>query len=158
MNKTLRVLNVDDCQQDVALLTRFLSRSGSEIISDRVDTSNAMTIALESREWDVVLCEYTMPNFNALAALAVMKKMKRDIPFIIISGSVGEDVAVEAMRAGAHDYLMKDNLTRLGPTIDRELQEAGNRRPRHQAEEQLRRSPLCNRLLMESNIDELITT
>ncbi len=84
MNKTLRVLNVDDCQQDVALLTRFLSRSGSEIVSDRVDTAKAMTLALESREWDVVLCDYTMPNFNALAALALMKKMKKDIPFIII--------------------------------------------------------------------------
>lgn len=158
MNKTLRVLNVDDCQQDVALLTRFLSRSGSEIISDRVDTAKAMTLALESREWDVVLCDYTMPRFNALAALALMKEMKRDIPFIIISGSVGEDVAVEAMRAGAHDYLMKDNLARLGPTIDRELQEAGNRRARRQAEEQLRGSQLYTRLLMESNIDALMTT
>jgi PAS domain S-box-containing protein len=158
MNKTLRVLNVDDCQQDVALLTRFLTRSGSEIVSDRVDNAKAMTLALESREWDVVLCDYTMPNFNALAALDLMKKMKRDIPFIIISGSVGEDVAVEAMRAGAHDYLMKDNLARLGPTIDRELQEAGNRRARRQAEEQLRGSQLYTRLLMESNIDALMTT
>ncbi len=158
MNKTLRVLNVDDCQQDVALLTRFLTRSGSEIVSDRVDNAKAMTLALESREWDVVLCDYTMPNFNALAALALMKKMKRDIPFIIISGSVGEAMAVEAMRAGAHDYLMKDNLARLGPTIDRELQEAGNRRARRQAEEQLRGSQLYTRLLMESNIDALMTT
>jgi len=158
MNETLRVLNVDDCQQDVALLTRFLSRSGSEIVSDRVDNAKAMTLALESREWDVVLCDYTMPNFNALAALALMKKMKRDIPFIIISGSVGEDVAVEAMRAGAHDYLMKDNLARLRPTIDRELQEAGNRRARRQAEEELRGSRLYTRLLMESNIDALMTT
>jgi PAS domain S-box-containing protein len=158
MNKTLRVLNVDDCQQDVALLTRFLSRSGSDIVSDRVDNAKAMTLALESREWDVVLCDYTMPNFNALAALALMKKMKRDIPFIIISGSVGEDVAVEAMRAGAHDYLMKDNLARLRPTIDRELQEAGNRRARRQAEEELRGSRLYTRLLMESNIDALMTT
>jgi CheY-like chemotaxis protein len=158
MNKTLRVLNVDDCQQDVALLTRFLSRSGSEIVSDRVDNAKAMTLALESREWDVVLCDYTMPNFNALAALDLMKKMKRDIPFIIISGSVGEDVAVEAMRAGAHDYLMKDNLARLGPTIDRELQEAGNRRARRKAEEELRGSRLYTRLLMESNIDALMTT
>src|SRR6266481_259572 len=117
-----------------------------------------MTLARGARVRDVVLCDYTMPNFNALAALALMKKMKRDIPFIIISGSVGEAMAVEAMRAGAHDYLMKDNLARLGPTIDRELQEAGNRRARRQAEEQLRGSQLYTRLLMESNIDALMTT
>src|SRR5882724_6690368 len=158
MNKTLRVLNVDDSQRDVALLTRFLTRSGSEIVSDRVDNAKAMTLALESREWDVVLCDYTMPNFNALAALALMKRMKRDIPFIIISGTVGEAVAVEAMRAGAHDYLMKDNLARLAPAIERELQEAENRRARRQAEEQLRGSQLYTRLLMESNIDALMTT
>ncbi len=158
MSKTLRVLNVEDSEQDVALLTRFLSRSGSKIISDRVDTAEAMTLALESRVWDVVLCDYTMPKFNALAALALMKEMKKDIPFIIISGSVGEAAAVEAMRAGAHDYLMKDNLVRLGPTIERELQEAENRRARLQAEEQLRGSQLYTRLLMESNIDALMTT
>src|SRR5258708_2372613 len=158
MSKTLRVLNVEDSERDVSLLTRFLSRSGSEVISDRVDTAEAMTLALESREWDVVLCDYTMPNFNALAALALMKEMKKDIPFIIISGYVGEAMAVEAMRAGAHDYLMKDNLARLRPTIDRELQEAGNRRARRQAEEQLRGSQLYTRLLMESNIDALMTT
>ncbi len=158
MNRTLRVLNVEDSEQDVALLTRFLSRSGSEIISDRVDTAEAMSLALESHEWDVVLCDYSMPNFNALAALALLKEMNKDIPFIIISGSVGEASAVEAMRAGAHDYLMKDNLVRLLPTIERELQEAENRRARRQAEEQLRGSQLYTRLLMESNIDALMTT
>ena len=158
MNKTLRVLNVEDSEQDAALLTRLLSRSGSEIVSDRVDTPEAMTLALESGEWDVVLCDYSMPRFNALAALALMKQMKRDIPFIIISGSVGEAVAVEAMRAGAHDYLMKDNLVRLGATIERELQEAENRRARRQAEKQLRGSQLYTRLLMESSIDALMTT
>jgi len=158
MSKTLRVLNVEDSERDVSLLTRFLSRSGSEVISDRVDTAEAMTLALESREWDVVLCDYTMPNFNALAALALMKEMKKDIPFIIISGSVGEAAAVEAMRAGAHDYLMKDNLARLRPTIERELHEAENRRARRRAEEQLRGSQLYTRLLMESNIDALMTT
>ncbi len=83
-------MNVEDSEQDVALLTRFLSRSGSEIISDRVDTAEAMSLALESHEWDVVLCDYSMPNFNALAALALLKEMNKDIPFIIISGSVGE--------------------------------------------------------------------
>jgi signal transduction histidine kinase len=150
MNRTLRVLNVENSEQDAALLTRFLSRSGSEIVSDRVDTPEAMTQALESREWDVVLCDYSMPKFNALAALALMKEMKMDIPFIVISGSVGEAVAVEAMRAGAHDYLMKDNLMRLVPTIERELQEAENRRARRRVEEQLR----DERKLFEGELQE----
>jgi len=154
MSKILRVLNVEDSEQDAALLTRLLSRSGSEIVSDRVYTPEAMTEALESREWDVVLCDYSMPKFNALAALALMKGMKIDIPFIVISGSVGEAVAVEAMRAGAHDYLMKDNLVRLVPTIVRELQEAENRRSRRRVEEQLRdERKLFERELQEKNFE-----
>jgi hypothetical protein len=86
-----------------------------------------MRIALKTQVWDVILCDYSMPEFNALSALAVLKEFDWDIPFIIISGTVGEDVAVEAMRAGAHDYLMKDNLARLVPTVEREMQEAANR-------------------------------
>src|SRR5882762_5534092 len=158
MNETLRVLNVDDCQQDVALLTRFLTRSGSKLISERVETPKAMRVALETKECDVILCDYSMPHFTALSALAVLHELSRDLPFIIISGTVGEAVAVEAMRAGAHDYLMKDNLVRLAPAIERELHEAENRRARRQAEEQLRGSQLYTRLLMESNIDALMTT
>src|SRR3989454_9861249 len=109
-----------------------------------------MRTALETREWDVILCDYSMPHFNALAALALVKEMEVDLPFIIISGTVGEAVAVEAMRAGAHDYLMKDNLVRLVPAIERELHEAENRRARRHAEEQLRGTQLYTRLLMES--------
>jgi len=92
---------------------------------DRVETAETMTAALESREWDVILCDYSMPQFNALAALALLKAMKLDIPFIIISGTIGESAAVEAMRAGAYDYLMKDGLARLAPAIEREINEAG---------------------------------
>jgi PAS domain S-box-containing protein len=138
MNKTLRVLHVEDSEQDVALLTRYLSRAGYELISDRVDTLETMKAALEAHEWDVILCDYSMPHFNGLKALELLKETKLDIPFIIISGTVGEATAVEAMRAGAHDYLMKDNLVRLAPTIERELHEAENRRAWRQAEERLR--------------------
>src|SRR5437588_11378957 len=103
MGRTLRVLNVEDSEQDVALLTRHLSRAGYELTIDRVDTPSAMKAALEAQEWDVVLCDYSMPQFDAIAALALLKEVQLDIPFIIISGTIGEAAAVEAIRAGAQD-------------------------------------------------------
>ncbi|MEA2206242.1 MAG: hypothetical protein QOE77_3018 [Blastocatellia bacterium] len=137
-SKTLRVLHVEDSERDVALLQRHLKRTGYELIADRVDTAAALITALETCEWDLVLCDYSMPQFNALEALAVVQELNLDIPFIIISGTIGEALAVEAMRAGANDYLMKDNLARLVPAIERELNESENRRARIRAEEQLR--------------------
>jgi PAS domain S-box-containing protein len=136
MNRSLRILNIEDSEQDVALITRHLSRAGYVLISERVESPEAMKAALETREWDVILCDYSMPHFDALSALALLKEMKLEVPFIIISGTVGEEVAVEAMRAGAQDYLMKDNLVRLVPAIERELYEAENRRERRRAEEE----------------------
>jgi PAS domain S-box-containing protein len=130
------VLHVEDSERDVALLTRHLSQAGYELTSERVETPEAMRAALETREWDAILCDYSMPHFNAPSALALLKQMDLDLPFIIISGTVGEAVAVEAMRAGAHDYLMKDNLVRLAPTLERELHEAENRRARRRADEE----------------------
>jgi len=137
MTKILRVLHVEDSEQDAALLMRYLKRAGYELISDRVDTVGAMKAALKTREWDVVLCDYSMPNFSAVAALAVLKETQLDLPFIIISGTVGEETAVEAMRSGAHDYLMKESLARLVPAIERETKEAQNRRAQREAEDQL---------------------
>jgi PAS domain S-box-containing protein len=134
----------------VTLLARYLSRVGYEPISDRVETRETMRAVLESHEWDVILCDYSMPNFNALGALALVKEMKVDIPLIIISGTVGEAIAVEAMRAGAHDYLMKNNLVRLGATIERELREAENRRAHRETEAELRESEAEYRRLLET--------
>jgi PAS domain S-box-containing protein len=138
MTTVLRLLHVEDQERDAALIARHLAHAGYALTSTRVDTFAAMKAALEESDWDVILCDFSMPHFNALGALALLKEMERDIPFIIISGTVGEAVAVEAMRAGAHDYLMKDNLVRLGATIEREVHEAANRRARRDAEEQLR--------------------
>lgn len=132
------MLHIEDQERDVALIGRHLSRAGYEVDSARVDTPEAMKVALETREWDVILCDYSMPQFDALQALKLMKEINLDIPFIIISGTIGEAAAVEAMRAGAHDYLMKDSLARLVPAIERESAEAENRRARQKAEEQLR--------------------
>jgi len=135
----------------MALLARHLKRAGYDLVLNRVDTAEAMKAALESREWDVILCDYSMPQFNALAALALTKEVKSDTPFIIISGTIGEAAAVEGMRAGAHDYMMKDRLTRLIPAIEREMNEAENRRARRAAEEALLTSERKYRLLFDSN-------
>ncbi len=156
MKKPLRVLHVEDSERDVALLTRHLSRAGYDPVYERVETPEAMRDALAAHEWDLILCDFSMPHFNAIAALAVLKKMELDIPFIIISGTVGEAVAVEAMRAGAHDYLMKDNLVRLVPTIERELHEAENRRARRLAEEAHKASEAELRALFAAMTDVIL--
>src|SRR5437016_13694930 len=156
MEKTLRALQVEDSERDAALLMRYLSRAGYELISERVDQPETMRKALANREWDIVLCDYSMPQFSALEALSVVQETGLDIPFIIISGTVGEEVAVQAMLAGAHDYLMKDNLIRLGPTIERELQDAENRRARRQAEEAQQSSEIRYRRLFESAKDGIL--
>src|SRR5216684_2554758 len=134
MGKTLRVLHVEDSEQDMALIARHLKRAGYELISERVETAETMKTMLGSREWDVVLCDYSMPKFSALEAIALVRERELDIPFIIISGTIGEEAAVEAMRAGAQDYLMKNALARLAPSIERELEEARNRRALRHAE------------------------
>jgi len=157
MKRTLRVLNIEDSERDVALLWRHLSRAGYELVSERVETAAAMKTALETSKWDIVLCDYSMPQFSALDALETLRGLARDIPFIIISGTIGEEAAVAAMRAGAADYLMKDNLTRLAPTIERELQETQHRRARRLAEAALRESEDRYRDLVEHSNDLICT-
>ncbi len=133
----LRVLLVEDSPQDAALLLRELRRSDYEPASLRVDTAEAMAAALDAQPWDIIIADHAMPRFSALEALALLNERDLETPFIIVSGVIAEDVAVEAMRAGAHDYLRKDNLARLGPAVARELHEAADRRAREQAEQAL---------------------
>ena len=128
MGKNMRLLIVEDSENDALLLLRELRKGGYQPEYKRVDTEIAMVAALENEKWDIILSDYAMPQFNGLAALKISQRYKLDIPFIIVSGTIGEDVAVEAMKAGAHDYLMKGNLERLTPAIDRELHDAGIRR------------------------------
>lgn len=136
----LRVLYISDEEQDVELITRHLTRAGYDLTTRRVETADSLTAALESEAWDVALCDDSMANLNALPVLKVLEETGLEIPCIIISGSVGESVAVAAMRAGARDYLRRDDLVRLVPIIEREMQEAENRRLRKNAEESLRAS------------------
>src|SRR5262245_2339152 len=113
MAKDLRVLLVEDSQDDAELLLRELRRGGYTPRWLRVQTREELRAALERESWDLVLADYSLPHFNAPEAFAVVKETGLDLPFIIVSGTVGEETAVEAMRAGVNDYLLKDKLTRL---------------------------------------------
>ncbi len=134
MNKPIRVLVVEDNEDDALLLVRTLRKSGYDPEYIRVDNGPDMQQALDTHAWDCVISDYSMPQFSALSALNMIRESGRDLPCFIVSGTISEDMAVAAMRAGAHDYLMKGNLQRLGPAIDRELQEAAFRAQRRQAD------------------------
>src|SRR5215212_266973 len=135
----LRVLIVEDSVDDTLLLLRELRRGGYEPQYERVDTAEAMRAALEKQDWDVVVSDHAMPSFSAPAALKSLQDGGwPDIPFIIVSGHIGEDAAVKAMKAGAHDFVSKDGLARLAPAIERELRDAEERRERRRAQEALR--------------------
>jgi diguanylate cyclase (GGDEF)-like protein/PAS domain S-box-containing protein len=138
LSETLRVLLVEDSEDDAALTLRQLKKGGYVTQYERVDTPNAMRAALATKTWDIILSDYNMPEFSGSAALDVLRDTGIDIPFIIISGAIGEETAVEVMRAGAHDYIMKDNLARLVPAIERELREAEVRNIQRSTAEDLR--------------------
>jgi len=156
MSKSLRVLVVDDSEDDAILLIRELRRGGHEVNFQRVDAPEAMRLALAKDPWDLVISDYTMPSFSGLEALELLQTTAIDIPFIMVSGSIGEETAVNVMKAGAHDYLMKDNLTRLTPSVERELREAGVRRERHRVEEENRRN--WSRIQALHDVDLAVTS
>jgi signal transduction histidine kinase len=134
---TLRVLCAEDSPDDYELVTRELKTAGFNLVSIRVDNASAMARELEARTWDVVLSDWHMPGFGAAEAADVLRGKGVDVPFIIVSGTIGEDTAVEAMKCGAHDFLVKDKLARLVPAIEREMKEARNRRDRRKMHDQL---------------------
>ena len=142
MGEPLRVLLVEDSADDAALVLRELERGGFEPTAQRVETEQGMAAALQLKEWDAVLSDHALPAFSAPAALAVLKDSGRDVPFIVVSGAIGEEAAVALMRAGAHDYVMKDNLARLAPAVRRELREAQGRRERARLEEEVRHAAI----------------
>ncbi len=132
MKPTLNVLLVEDSEEDAVFLIRKLRKGGFDLTWERVQNADVMIQALNEKQWDLILSDYSMPSFTGLQALEIYKRYALEIPFIIVSGTVGEDVAVEAMKEGAHDYLMKDKLERLIPAVNRELREAKIRRERIQ--------------------------
>lgn len=140
MNLHLRVLIVEDSEDDMLLMLRELRHGGYTIDYVRVDTPCAMQAALDSQTWDIAIADYTLPAFSAPDALKLLQSQGLDLPFIIVSGTIGEELAVAAMKAGAHDYIIKGNLTRLLPAVERELREAEERHKRRSAEQSLRES------------------
>jgi len=156
MSNPLRILLVEDSEDDALLVLRELRKDGRGLVSDRVDTPESLKGALAEKTWDAVLSDYSMPGFTGLDALDLLKESGRDIPFLVVSGKIGEETAVELMRTGAHDYIMKDKLTRLGPAVDRELREAGIRRERHEAQLQVQKQ--LQRITALRNIDMAITS
>ncbi len=140
MAETLRLLQVEDSESDAALVVRLLSRAGYDVYSKRVDGPADMRAALVDEDWDVIIADHRMGQFDAPGALKILHETGRDIPFIVASGSIGEELAVTMMKSGAHDYVLKNNLARLAPAVDREIREARTRRERNEAEKNLRDS------------------
>jgi diguanylate cyclase (GGDEF)-like protein/PAS domain S-box-containing protein len=140
MGIELRVLVVEDSEDDTTLLLRHLRKGGYDPVFQRVETRDELLEALNNHEWDIILSDYNLPGFSGLQALEMTRQQGLDIPFLVVSGAIGEETAVEMMRAGAHDYLMKNNLARLGPVVTRELSETKIRRERNQAALDLRES------------------
>jgi two-component system cell cycle sensor histidine kinase/response regulator CckA len=138
--QALRVLLAEDSDMDAQLIVHALSRGSRELRLERVEDPRAMEEALDRGGWDAVISDWSMPSFTAPEALAIVRRKQPDLPFIIVSGTIGEEIAVDAMRAGANDYLLKDRLARLLPVLEREIRDAQVRQARRQAEEALRAS------------------
>ncbi|MDP1586129.1 MAG: PAS domain S-box protein, partial [Prosthecobacter sp.] len=156
MSAPLSVLIVEDSASDAALMVRQLQHAGFDVTHERVDTREEMSVALGKYAWDIVLSDFRLPNFSAGEALETLHACGPDTPFIVVSGVIEEDVAIELMRKGAHDYLMKDNLSRLAPAVTRELAEAHVREEHRHAEAALRESEERFRSMADSAIDAIV--
>jgi PAS domain S-box-containing protein len=148
--QSLRVLIVEDSEDDALLAIRELKKGGYNLLYERVETAAAMRKALQDKTWDVILSDYKMPHFSGTKAIALLKETNIDIPFIIVSGAIGEETAVECMRLGAHDYIMKGDLSRLVPAMEREIAEAASRAERRRAEVALKESEMRYKLIFEN--------
>ena len=153
MSERLRVLFIEDSENDVILTLRELRRGGYEIAHRRVQTADELRTALEDEAWDIILSDYAMPNFSAPEALEIVKAFDPDLPFIVISGTIGEATAVEVLKAGADDFMLKNFYPRLLPAIRRELDDAATRRDKRKAEAALRREEERFRRIVETALE-----
>ncbi len=163
MATRLHLLLIEDSAEDALLIVDALEQGGYQVVGERVCTAATVTDALERQHWDVVIADFTMPGFSGASALELVRARRPDVPFIFVSGTIGEDVAVAAMRNGAQDYLVKGNLRRLAPAVDRELRDAVVRRERTRAEERLAHlayhdplTDLPNRRLLHDRLQQAI--
>jgi CheY-like chemotaxis protein len=150
MNPTLHVLMIEDDENDAFFTARELRRAGYELDTVRVDSEEALREALERRSWDLILCDFTLPGFGGADALRISKALLPEVPFIFVSGTIGEEAVAEAMRSGAQDYVMKDRLKRLAPAVARELREAAARAEARQADRWMRESEHKYRQLFDA--------
>ena len=148
--KPLAALIIEDSETDALLIVRLLKKAGYEIVFERVETAAQMLSALEKHTWDIVISDHSLPQFDSIAALRLLQETRLDIPFIAVSGTMSEEIAVTMMKAGANDYLNKANLTRLIPAIERELAQAKGRQEHRLAEAALARSEQAHRALFEN--------
>lgn len=155
MKRPLRLLLIEDSVADAELLLAEIESSGFEVTHRRVESAQGTADALAAEPWDMVISDYNLPQFNGMAAIEIVRQHDPDLPFLITSGAIGEDIAVEAMRAGARDYVMKHNLSRLSPAIDRELREYTLRRSARRARIQLEENEARFRAIV-SNIPGMV--
>jgi len=137
MSTNLRILLIEDSEDDARLILREIQRGGYEVESERVETADAMRAALRRKPWHMIICDFSLPRFSAPRALDLLKESGLDLPFIIVSGTIGEESAVNALKSGAHDFIIKGNFARLIPAIGRELKDAVIRRERREREREL---------------------
>ncbi|MGW8248698.1 MAG: EAL domain-containing protein [Acidiferrobacterales bacterium] len=164
MTKQVRALLVEDSEDDAALMLRYLKKEGFAVEYQRVDCEDDLKQALKNDRWDIVITDHNLPGFSSDASIATVKKFNPDMPIIIVSGTIGEDLAVMAMRNGAQDYIMKNNLARLAPAVERELRETKNRIAHRRAQETIQHlalhdplTGLSNRHDFESRLKNLLS-
>jgi PAS domain S-box-containing protein len=156
MNSPLRVLHLEDDVRDTELVQATLDREGIQTEFTRVDTEEDFVGALDGRDVDLILADYTLPSFDGLSALKIAQQRAPEVPFLFVSGTLGEDIAIEALKKGATDYVLKTRLARLGPSVNRALREAREKAERKRAEEASKQSEERYRALIEFSPDSIL--